>query len=187
MVRTRTDSYLGRVWIIADPGDHEPIPGTPYPDFVTKLLRRRGIETAAEALEYLFDTPPTATSAFQLPDAEAALDRIERAVRTDESIAVYGDFDVDGITSTAILTEAIRAVGGRVTPFIPDRFTDGYGIHKKRPAQFAPAAQRNAYHHRRLRHLGVRRSGLRQRPRPGRRDYRSSQHPRPRYPTPTLP
>lgn len=130
MVRTRTDSYLGRVWMIADPGDHQPIPGTPYPDFVTKLLRRRGVETATEALEYLFDAPPTATSPFQLPDAEAALDRIERAVRADESIAVYGDFDVDGITATAILTEAIRAVGGRVTPFIPDRFTEGYGIHK---------------------------------------------------------
>jgi single-stranded-DNA-specific exonuclease len=130
VVRTRADSYLGRVWLIADPGDHEPIAGTPYPDFVTKLLRRRGVESAQEALEYLFDAPPAATSPLQLPNAEVALDRIERAVRTEESIAVYGDFDVDGITSTAILTEAIRAVGGRVTPFIPNRFTDGYGIHK---------------------------------------------------------
>ncbi len=131
MVRTRTDSFSGNVWIIADPDDHQPIFGTPYPDFVTKLLRRRGVHTSAEAMDYLFDSPPPDSSHLQLPDAEIALARIEKANRDGEAIAVYGDFDVDGVTATAILTEAILAIGGHVTPFIPNRFTDGYGLRKE--------------------------------------------------------
>ncbi len=129
MPRTRSGSYSGRLWIIPEPHEHEPIPGTPYPDFVTKLLRRRGVHDADMAREYLFDSRPPAPDAWQLPGAVAAADRIEAAVHTGESIAVYGDFDVDGVTATAILTEAIRAVGGHVTPYIPDRFSEGYGLH----------------------------------------------------------
>lgn len=131
MPRIRSDSYRNRLWIIPTPGDHEPIADTPYPDFVTKLLRRRGVNDAAEAMQYLFDAPSPPGDAQRLPGLPAALDRIEQAVRNEEGIAVYGDFDVDGVTATAILTEAIRAVGGRVTPYIPSRFEEGYGVHKR--------------------------------------------------------
>ena len=74
---------------------------------------------------FLFDAPPPAPDATQLPDIGPALDRIEHAVRRGEVIAVFGDFDVDGVTSTAILTEALRAVGAKVEPYIPDRFQEG--------------------------------------------------------------
>ena len=130
MVRIRTDSARGRRWIIPEPHEHCPIPNTAYPDFVTKLLRRRGIESADEAAQFLFDTPAARPDPLLLPGAPAALDRIERAIVGNEGIAVYGDFDVDGVTSSVILTEAIRALGGRVTPYIPDRFTEGYGVHR---------------------------------------------------------
>ncbi|HJN92992.1 MAG TPA: DHH family phosphoesterase, partial [Dehalococcoidia bacterium] len=129
-MRVRNDSFTDRLWHIPEPNDHDPIPDTPYPNFVTKLLRRRGVQNAEEAGTYLFDTPFELPDANLLPSIETALARIEQAVRDDETIAVYGDFDVDGVTSSTILTEAIRAVGGRVSPYIPDRFTEGYGLNR---------------------------------------------------------
>jgi len=129
-VRVRNDSFTGRLWHIPEATDHDPIADTPYPDFVTKLLRRRGVQSADEARTYLFDTPYELPDAMLLPSIETALERIEQAVRDDETIAIYGDFDVDGVTSSTILTEAIRAIGGRVSPYIPDRFTEGYGLNR---------------------------------------------------------
>lgn len=129
-MRVRDDSFTGRLWHIPEPDEHAPIPDTPYPAFVTKLMRRRGIADAGAALTYLFDAPHELPDATLLPGATDALAVIDRAVQDERSIVVYGDFDVDGITSTVILTEAIRTVGGRVTPYIPDRFDEGYGLHQ---------------------------------------------------------
>ena len=55
-------------------------------------------------------------------------DRVQAALAAGEVIAVFGDFDVDGITSTCLLTEALRHLGGTVHPFIPHRFDEGYGL-----------------------------------------------------------
>ena len=128
MPRERRDSYRGRRWVIPEPHELTPIPGTPYPDWLTSMLRRRGVADADAARAFLFDAPPPAPDATLLPDIGPALDRIEQAVRRGEVIAVFGDFDVDGVTSTAILTEALRAVGAKVEPYIPDRFLEGYGL-----------------------------------------------------------
>ena len=128
MPRERHDSYRGRRWVIPEPHELTPIPGTPYPDWLTSMLRRRGVADADAARAFLFDAPPPAPDATLLPDIGPALDRIEHAVRRGEVIAVFGDFDVDGVTSTAILTEALRAVGAKVEPYIPDRFQEGYGL-----------------------------------------------------------
>ena len=129
-MRIRSDSYRGRLWHIPEPHEHEAVPGTPYPDFVNKLLWRRGIRTAAQAQVFLFDQPFTLPDAALLPGMEAAIERILRALGDDETVTVYGDFDVDGITSATILTEAIRAVGGRASAYIPDRFSEGYGLNR---------------------------------------------------------
>ena len=129
-MREREDSFTGRLWQIPEPEDHEPIPGTPYPDFLTKLLRRRGIHDAAAAKRYLFDSPHVLPEAGLLPDAAKAIKRIAAAVATQEKVAIYGDFDVDGITSSTILSEAVAAVGGDVRPYIPDRFVEGYGLNR---------------------------------------------------------
>ena len=64
-----------------------------------------------------------------LPDAGHAIERLRKAIREDELIAVYGDFDVDGVTASAILIECLRELGGRVEPYIPDRFSEGYGVN----------------------------------------------------------
>ena len=60
-----------------------------------------------------------------MPQATA---RIYRALLSAENIAVYGDFDADGITATAVLVKGLAALGGRVTPYIPHRLTEGYGL-----------------------------------------------------------
>ena len=57
-----------------------------------------------------------------------AVARIYRALLSGENIAVYGDFDADGITGTALLVKGLSSLGGRVTPYIPHRLTEGYGL-----------------------------------------------------------
>jgi single-stranded-DNA-specific exonuclease len=58
-----------------------------------------------------------------------AVERIRRALRTDERVVVYGDYDVDGVTATALLVRVLEKLGGRPEFFIPNRFNDGYGLH----------------------------------------------------------
>ncbi|MDP2931045.1 MAG: single-stranded-DNA-specific exonuclease RecJ, partial [Chloroflexota bacterium] len=65
---------------------------------------------------------------FLLPDMDRAVARIYRALLSGESIAVYGDFDVDGVTSTALLVQGLTGLGAKVTPYIPHRLTEGYGL-----------------------------------------------------------
>ena len=64
-----------------------------------------------------------------LPQLEAATKRIERALRDGETIAIFGHDDADGITSAAVLTEALEQLGGRVVPYVPDRNVEGHGLY----------------------------------------------------------
>src|SRR6478672_8639478 len=64
----------------------------------------------------------------QLLDLDRAVERLVRAIRGGETILVHGDYDVDGISSTTLLTRALRALGGKVVPFIPRRLLDGYDL-----------------------------------------------------------
>jgi len=65
---------------------------------------------------------------LQLPDMHRAVARIYQALLSGENIAVYGDFDVDGITATATLVQGLTILGGKITPYIPHRLTEGYGL-----------------------------------------------------------
>ena len=66
---------------------------------------------------------------FELKDMEAAVARINDAIAEREPIAVYGDFDADGVCATALMTQTLGALGGDVTPYIPDRADEGYGLN----------------------------------------------------------
>jgi len=97
------------------------------PAIVDRLLAGRGIATPDEAERFLRAELASVHDPLLLPDMPRALDRLARAIRAGEMIAVFGDFDVDGITATAILVEAIAALGGHALPYLPDRFREGYG------------------------------------------------------------
>jgi single-stranded-DNA-specific exonuclease len=91
-------------------------------------LWHRGVRTPAEAAAFM-DGAPVEYDPMLLPDIEAALARLRRAIGEGELIAVYGDFDVDGVTASTILVEGLRGLGGRVVPYLPDRFSEGYGVN----------------------------------------------------------
>jgi single-stranded-DNA-specific exonuclease len=94
---------------------------------VAAILRARGYDSA-EAI-YSFFNPDTATlrDPFLLPDIEPAVARLQRALEAKEAILVFGDYDVDGVTSTALLVRALKALGANVEWTIPER-QDGYGL-----------------------------------------------------------
>ncbi len=70
-----------------------------------------------------------ASDPLALAGVGAAADRIRKAIAADESIVIYGDYDVDGVTATALLTRVLEKLGAKVSSFIPNRFNDGYGLH----------------------------------------------------------
>jgi single-stranded-DNA-specific exonuclease len=100
----------------------------------TQLLANRGIHGAPAARD-LLDGGWIASDA--LPGQEEATQRLARAVMADEAVVVYGDHDCDGITSCAILTLALRAIGARVTPYIPRRDDDGRGLNDEAVRQLS--------------------------------------------------
>jgi single-stranded-DNA-specific exonuclease len=100
----------------------------PYPPLIRHLLWHRGIRTPSEAAAFM-DGAHVEYDPLLLPDIEPALDRLRRAINDGELIAVYGDFDVDGVTASTILIEGLRGLGGRVEPYLPDRFSEGYGVN----------------------------------------------------------
>lgn len=95
---------------------------------VLQLLYNRGITEPSQIEAFLNIDRRLEADPFQLPDMGRAVQRIYQALLRGEKIAVYGDFDADGVTATAILTQGLSALGGRVIPFIPHRFRDGYGL-----------------------------------------------------------
>ena len=99
-----------------------------YPQFFRQILFARGIHSETEARAYLEDGLEQ-SDPFQLTDMEAAVDRLSRAINQDEAIAVYGDYDVDGVTATALLTQVLRRYGAEVIHYIPNRFDEGYGLN----------------------------------------------------------
>ena len=69
-----------------------------------------------------------------------AAERLAGALEGGKRILIHGDYDADGISGTAVLTLGLRALGGRVTPFVPNRLRDGYGVHPGRVAEHAANA-----------------------------------------------
>ncbi len=100
----------------------------PLPLAVCRLLAARGIRTVDEAKRYLRPALEQVESPDAVADLSRAADRLAAAVRAGEVILVHGDYDVDGICSTTLMTRALRSLGGNVVPFIPDRLTDGYDL-----------------------------------------------------------
>jgi single-stranded-DNA-specific exonuclease len=95
---------------------------------VARLLYNRGISESSQIETFLNVDSRLESDPFLLPDIHQAIGRTYQALLTGEEIAVYGDFDADGITATALLVQGLSTLGGKVTPYIPHRYHEGYGL-----------------------------------------------------------
>jgi single-stranded-DNA-specific exonuclease len=93
------------------------------------ILASRGVRTSAEAHAILAHDYATIPDPSTLPDIELAAERIRAAIRNGERIAVFGDYDVDGVTSTSVLVRALRSQDVNVCAYLPHRERDGYGLN----------------------------------------------------------
>ncbi len=95
---------------------------------LARLLCIRGMTDLDAAVRFLKPSLEHLLDPMGLTDMDRAVGRLQRAIASGERIAVHGDYDVDGITSTVILRRALELLGGQVTHFIPERLRDGYGL-----------------------------------------------------------
>ncbi len=99
------------------------------PAIIAMLLQIRNIKTKEEIEDFLFNDSEIA-SPFEIKDMDKATDRIRKAIDNYELICVYGDYDADGVTSTALLYSYLETVEANVMYYIPSRETEGYGMNK---------------------------------------------------------
>ena len=116
------------------------------------VLVRRGLDDPAAARAFL-DCEPPRHDPFLLGDMEAAVERIRAAVAAGERICVHGDYDVDGISATAVAVLVLRELGAKVEWRLPSRFEEGYGLARE-TIERARGRRGRPRPHRRLRHHG---------------------------------
>jgi len=99
--------------------------------FIAALLLQRGIETYEAARNFFRPSLADLHDPFLMKDMDKAVARIEQAITNDENILIYGDYDVDGTTSVALLSSYLKGYYPNVATYIPDRYDEGYGISYK--------------------------------------------------------
>jgi single-stranded-DNA-specific exonuclease len=119
-------------WLVAEPPAETAVAALAaelkLPHSVCRLLCVRGFDRPDPAKLYLRPSLDQLHEPLLIPDMQPAVERLARAIRTGETVFLHGDYDVDGISSVSLLTRALRDVGGRVVPFIPNRLRDGYDL-----------------------------------------------------------
>ena len=96
---------------------------------MVQVLFNRGLREPGDVDAFLYAIDELEADPFLLPDMDRAVARLERALERDEQVAVYGDFDVDGVTGTALLVQSLSHYGNRIVPYIPHRGREGYGLN----------------------------------------------------------
>lgn len=96
-----------------------------------KLLEIRGIQSEQDKYEFLNPLELAPTSPYVFNDMEKAVNRITYSIENKENILIYGDFDADGVTSTSILLKTLDFLNAKIDYYIPDRETEGHGLHSK--------------------------------------------------------
>jgi single-stranded-DNA-specific exonuclease len=95
---------------------------------LSRILYHRGVNDPADVAGFISSDGSLCGDPFLLPGMHQAVTRIYRALLAGEKIAVFGDFDTDGVTATAIMVEGLARLGAEATPYIPHRMTEGYGL-----------------------------------------------------------
>ncbi len=106
-------------------------------EFLAKVLVAKGFDTPEKAQSYLGSNINSLADPFLLKDMDKAVERIKKAVSNNEKIMIYGDYDVDGITSVAALLRYLSFKGADVSPYIPERVNEGYGLNTNAIESFA--------------------------------------------------
>lgn len=120
-------SLTGTRWLTATPDG--PLPDNLSPTVAT-VLANRGVTTPTAIAEFLTADTALLADPLLLPDMAAAVAAVQDALERGARIRIFGDYDADGITSTALLVRAFQALGGNVDWFVPHRLEDGYGLHR---------------------------------------------------------
>tara|TARA_Y100001936_G_scaffold253041_1_gene315494 strand:- start:1534 stop:3249 length:1716 start_codon:yes stop_codon:yes gene_type:complete len=101
-----------------------------YPPIIKHLLHLRGLYENSEAEEFLSISNTLFENPYTLPDIENAIKRLHEAKLQKETVAVFGDFDADGVTGTALLVKALQRFGLNTLSYIPHRVSEGHGLNK---------------------------------------------------------
>ena len=135
----RSDAPLGprRLWRLLPPPPSDLGEELGVPPLWAHLLHNRNVTTPDEVQAFLSPRLQHLHDPFLFADMERAVARIVQALRAGETIAVYGDFDTDGVTATALVYEALAELGGRVLPYIPHRVREGHGLNAEALATLA--------------------------------------------------
>jgi len=123
-------SNQGKRWLVSasvTPQANEAL--VAFLPIMRQVLFNRGYATDVTARAYLRAEANFDPSPFQMKGMEEAVRRIRLALENRELIAIYGDYDVDGVTATALFVQALRSLGGNVRGYIPNRFDEGYGLN----------------------------------------------------------
>jgi single-stranded-DNA-specific exonuclease len=113
-------------WILAE--SPATFTAFPLPLALTKLLHRRGVTTQDDYRRFVAPCLADLHDAAGIHGMAAACERIERAIRARETILIYGDYDVDGVTSIVLLQTVLRSIGADAAHVVPHRLVDGYGL-----------------------------------------------------------
>lgn len=123
---------LSKRWQVAPalkPEDANNLQG--YHPVLSQILFNRGYKTHEAARQFLEAQPAGDTDPWGMLGVGEAVDRILAAIVKEEKIAIYGDYDADGVTATALLTQTLQDLGANVLGYIPNRFDEGYGLNNE--------------------------------------------------------
>ncbi|MGE4275852.1 MAG: single-stranded-DNA-specific exonuclease RecJ [Lawsonibacter sp.] len=102
-----------------------------FSPLLAAVVSARGVRTWDQARRMLAPDEEPLIDPMEMKDMDRAVCRLRLALERQERIAVYGDYDVDGITATCLLTQCLQTMGGQVTPYIPGRLEEGYGLNRE--------------------------------------------------------
>ena len=102
-----------------------------YPPIFRQILYNRGFDSPEVCRNFLEACLPEGIEPFNMLGIPESVERVRWAIKHGESVAVYGDYDADGVTAAALLVKALRSFGADADPYIPNRFDEGYGLNKE--------------------------------------------------------
>ncbi|MGN6371057.1 MAG: single-stranded-DNA-specific exonuclease RecJ [Phycisphaerae bacterium] len=133
--QTSVTSYRKKIWVLPSLDPTQELQAQDLanqlqlPPLIARILITRGLTTPASAAAFLDPKFKDLLSPYLLPNMPPAADRIVQAIRANEKITLYGDYDVDGITGTTMLWHLLKTAGANVDYYIPHRVDEGYGLN----------------------------------------------------------